>query len=243
MLPVTARLFRAANRNPFSATCIGVCSQLLSEKIKGVWWDRPDSNRRPLRTSMQRLCHLSYCPILPVFPGCHRISLRTVRLTRMGHRPALCAGCRVLVCGEDSPSSGSGIPPAAAPSFRGARKRTHKRRYWPIGLERRPGNDPGFRGCAAPVCPLHSARVDGLVCPGTPVGSRHRKIRKGWSRRPGCRTRYRGGSFPGVTGRLRWIGESGLEPPFWGAKEPAPRTAPGKIKSRHILVPDVPGPH
>ena len=48
-----------------------------------------------------------------------------------------------------------------------------------MGLERRPGNDPGFRGCAAPVCPLHSARVDGLVCPGTPVGSRHRKIRKG----------------------------------------------------------------
>ena len=112
-----------------------------------------------------------------------------------------------------------------------------------MGLERRPGNDPGFRGCAATACPLHSARVDGLVCPGTPVGSRHRKIRKGWSRRPGSRTRYRGGSFPGVTGRLRWIGESGLEPPFWGAKEPAPRTAPEKTKSRHILVPDVPGPH
>lgn len=54
-----------------------------------------------------------------------------------------------------------------------------------MGLERRPGNDPGFRCCAAPVCPLHSARVDGLVCPGTPVGSRHRKIRKGGPAGPG----------------------------------------------------------
>lgn len=54
-----------------------------------------------------------------------------------------------------------------------------------MGLERRPGNDPGFRGCAAPVCPLHSARVDGLVCPGTPVGSRHWKIRKGGPAGPG----------------------------------------------------------
>lgn len=54
---------------------------------------------------------------------------------------------------------------------------------------------------------------------------------------PGSRTRFRGLSFPGVTGRLRWIGESGLEPPFWGAKEPAPRTAPEKDEK-----PAYPGP-
>lgn len=40
-------------------------------------------------------------------------------------------------------------------------------------LERRPGNDPGLPDCAAWVCPLHSARMDGLVRPGTPTGSRH----------------------------------------------------------------------
>lgn len=57
-----------------------------------------------------------------------------------------------------------------------------------MGLERRPGNDPGLRRCAAAVCPLHSAHIGGLVCPGTPVGSRHGKIRKGGSRRPGTRT-------------------------------------------------------
>lgn len=41
-------------------------------------------------------------------------------------------------------------------------------------LERRPGNDPGLPDCAAWVCPLHSARMDGLACPGTPIGSRRR---------------------------------------------------------------------
>ena len=40
-------------------------------------------------------------------------------------------------------------------------------------LERRPGNDPGLPDCAAWVCPLHSARMDGLAYPGTPTGSRH----------------------------------------------------------------------
>lgn len=54
-------------------------------------------------------------------------------------------------------------------------------------LERRPGNDPGFPDCAAWVCPLHSARMDGLVCPGTPTGFRHY-----WR-----------------------IGEGGIGPPFW----------------------------
>lgn len=48
-----------------------------------------------------------------------------------------------------------------------------------MGLERRPGNDPGFRSCAAAACPLHSAHVGGLVCPGTPVGSRHGEDKKG----------------------------------------------------------------
>ncbi len=41
-------------------------------------------------------------------------------------------------------------------------------------LERRPGNDPGLPDCAAWACPLHSARMDGLACPGTPIGSRRR---------------------------------------------------------------------
>ena len=54
-------------------------------------------------------------------------------------------------------------------------------------LERRPGNDPGFPDCAAWACPLHSARMDELVCPGTPTGSRHY-----WR-----------------------IGEGGIGPPFW----------------------------
>ena len=56
-------------------------------------------------------------------------------------------------------------------------------------LERRPGNDPGLPDCAAWVCPLHSARVDGLACPGTPIGSRRRNT----------------GGF----------GEGGIGPPFW----------------------------
>ena len=44
-------------------------------------------------------------------------------------------------------------------------------------LERRPGNDPGLPDCAAWACPLHSAHVDGLACPGTPIGSRHQHTR------------------------------------------------------------------
>ena len=62
-------------------------------------------------------------------------------------------------------------------------------------LERRPGNDPGLPDCAAWVCPLHSARMDGLVCPGTPIGSRHY-----WR-----------------------IGEGGIGPPFWRHGRPPPR--------------------
>ena len=46
-------------------------------------------------------------------------------------------------------------------------------------LERSPGDDPGFSGCASRVWPLHAAQIDGLIFPGTPVGSRHQKTGKG----------------------------------------------------------------
>lgn len=78
-------------------------------------------------------------------------------------------------------------------------------------LERRPGNDPGFPDCAAWVCPLHSARVDGLACPGTPIGSRRRNT---------------GGS-----------GRAESDRPSGGMREPS--APPAKCpKDRHVLAPD-----
>lgn len=83
-------------------------------------------------------------------------------------------------------------------------------------LERRPGNDPGLPDCADWVCPLHSARMDGLVYPGTPTGSRHY-----WR-----------------------IGEDGIRPPSWRHWRLPPRRRRNVPKTGISWPPKcTPGPH
>ena len=119
---------------------------------------------------------------------------------------------------------GSGIPPAAARSFPGARKQITRRSGpvqkgpWRAARASIPASGGVLRRCV-PCAPLMLLadhfreatkmvlRLAGLVCPGTPSGSRHGRERKDGQAR---------GTTPAAPVRAcRIIGEGGLGPPFW----------------------------